>query len=114
MSETTQMCEAHSMKKLQMLPRNLIELVRSSVVTRPRGAGRQNHRATQDVDTVADYWRITLFNVVLDHLIQEMETRILSNEHRFATQYLLPNRLPGLQDGMTPTIYAAYGPYLQH
>ncbi|WAQ94159.1 LOW QUALITY PROTEIN: hypothetical protein MAR_006630, partial [Mya arenaria] len=57
----------------------------SNVVTRPRGAGRQNHRANPDVDTVADYWRITLSNVVLDHLIQEMETRILSNEDHFAT-----------------------------
>ncbi|XP_052783217.1 zinc finger MYM-type protein 1-like [Mya arenaria] len=84
------------------------------IPSRPRRAGRQNHRANPDVDTVSDYWRITLFNAFLDHLIQEMETRILSNEDRFVAQYLLPNRLPGLQDEMLPSIYAAYAPDLQH
>ncbi|XP_052771149.1 zinc finger MYM-type protein 1-like [Mya arenaria] len=44
----------------------------------------------------------------------EMETHILGNEDRFAAQYRLPNRLPGLQDEMRPSIYAAYAPDLQH
>ena len=44
------------------------------IPSRPRRAGRQIHHANRDVDTVSDYWRITLFNVFLDHLIQEMET----------------------------------------
>ncbi|XP_052799078.1 uncharacterized protein LOC128230674 [Mya arenaria] len=84
------------------------------IPSRPRRAGRQNHRANPDVDTVSDYWRITLFNVFLDHLIQKIETCILSNKDRFAAQYLLPNRLPDLQDKMLPSIYGAYVPDLQH
>ena len=84
------------------------------IPSRLRRAGRQNHRANPDVDTVSDYWRITLFNVFLDDLIQVMETRILSKEYRFAAQYPQPNRLPGLQDEMLPSIYVAYAPDLQH
>jgi hypothetical protein len=74
----------------------------------------QIHRANPAVDTVSEYWKITLFNTFIDHLIQEMETRIVSNEERFVAQYLLPNRLPDLLDDMLPSIYAAYAPDLEN
>lgn len=82
--------------------------------SRPRRAGMQIHRANPAVDTVSEYWKITLFNTFIDHLIQEMETRIVSNEERFVAQYLLPNRLPDLLDDMLPSIYAAYAPDLEN
>jgi hypothetical protein len=52
--------------------------------SRPRRAARQNHRANPDVNSVSDYWKVTLFYVFLDHLVQEIEFRILSNRDRFA------------------------------
>ncbi|XP_060585819.1 uncharacterized protein LOC132741624 [Ruditapes philippinarum] len=82
--------------------------------SRPRRAARQNHRANPDVHTVSDYWKVTLFYVFLDHLVQEIESRILSNQDRFAAQYLLPKRLHQLQVEMLPAIYAAYAPDIDH
>lgn len=82
--------------------------------SKPRQVGRQRHRANPDVQTVSAYYRITLYNVFLDHLTQEMETRILGNESRYSAQYLLPSKLPDLQDASLPSIYAAYAPDMQH
>lgn len=78
----------------------------------PRRAGRQQHRANPDVQTVSDYYRVTLYNVFLDHLVQEMETRILGNEDRYCAQHLLPSKLADLRENMLPTIYAAFAPDL--
>ena len=59
----------------------------------PRRAGRQQNRANPDVQTVSDHYRVTLYNVFLDHLVQEMETCILGNEERYCAQHLLPSKL---------------------
>jgi len=72
----------------------------------PRGAGRQQNRDNPDVQTVSDFYRVTLYNVFLDHLVQEMETRTLGNEDRYCAQHLLPSKLTGLRDDILPTIYA--------
>ena len=66
--------------------------------TKPRRAARQNHRANPDVQTVPDYWKVTLFYVFIDHLLLEMDTRILKSKDRFAAQHLLPNKLQHLRD----------------
>lgn len=80
--------------------------------TMPRRAGRQQNRANPDVQTVSDYYRVTLYYVFLDHLVQEMETRILGNEDRYCAQHLLPSKLADLRDDTLPTIYAAFAPDL--
>ena len=49
----------------------------------PRRVGRQQNRANPDVHTSSDFFKITLYNVFIDHLVQEMETRILGNEDRY-------------------------------
>ena len=64
--------------------------------TMPRRAGRQQNRANPDVQSVSDFYRVTLYYVFLDHLVQEMETRILGNEDRYCTVhniYCHPNCL---------------------
>jgi hypothetical protein len=50
----------------------------------------------------------------LDHLVQEIEYFILSNQDRFAAQCLLPKRLHQLQVEILPAINAAYAPDLDH
>ena len=73
----------------------------------PKRAGRQQNRANPVVQTVSDYYRVTMYNVFLDHLVQEKENRILGNEH------LLPfKRLADLRANLLPTIYAAFAPDL--
>ena len=59
--------------------------------TMPRWAGRQQNRANPDVQTVSDFYRVKLYYVFLDHLVQEMETRILGNENRCRAHHLLPS-----------------------
>ena len=68
----------------------------------PRRAGRQQNRANPDVQTVSDHYRVTLYNVFLDHLVQEMETCILGNEERYCAQHLLPSKLAELRNNMLP------------
>ena len=61
-------------------------------------AFRQKNRANPDVQTVSDFYRVTVYYVFLDHFVKEMETRILGNEDRYCAQYLLPS----LQDERLP------------
>ena len=65
----------------------------------PRTAGRQQNRANP---------KVTLYNVSLDYLVQEMETRTLGNEDRYCAELLLPSKLADLRDNMLPTRYAAF------
>ena len=76
----------------------------------PRRAGRQQNITNPDVQTVFDYYRVTLYNVFLNHLVQEMETRILGNAYRYCAHHLLPSKLADLRDNMLPTRYTAFAP----
>ena len=73
--------------------------------TMSRRAGRQQNRANPDVQTVSDFYRVTLYYVFL---VQEMETRILGREDGYCAQQLLPSKLADLQDKRLKTIYAAF------
>ena len=66
--------------------------------TMPRRAGRQKNRAYPDGQMVSDFYRGMVFYVFLDHLVKEMETRILCNEVRYTAQHLLLSKLADLQD----------------
>ena len=46
--------------------------------------------------------------LLIDHLIQEMNDRLLSQEDRFLGQYLLPTKLHGLTNDVQDKMYAAY------
>ena len=59
--------------------------------TMPRRAGPQKNRANPGVQTVSDFYRVTVYYAVLDHLAKEMETRNLGNEDRYCAQHLLPS-----------------------
>ena len=57
--------------------------------TMSRRAGREKNRANTDVQTVSDFYRVTVYYVFRDHLVKEMETRILGNEDRYCAQHLM-------------------------
>ena len=69
--------------------------------------GRQQHRANYAINEPKDYWRVSLYNVFADHLVQQMEERLLKNEGRFDAANLLPLKLAGLNDKVH-NIYTAY------
>ena len=58
------------------------------------------YRANYPVDNPSDYWKISTYIVFLDHLVEEISKRVVSNEERFFISYLnLANHL-----NLTPEI----------
>ena len=78
----------------------------------PRQAARQNNRANYDLQDPSRYWKVAVFYVFVDHLLEEMDIRILKNEERFQVQWLIPTKLEGLQPANVDRIYEAYEPDL--
>lgn len=75
----------------------------------PRRAGRQRHRANPDVNDPKQYWKITLYLAFLDHLISELETRLIESEGRFKAEALLPTNITReVTDEVIQNIYDAY------
>ncbi|WAR08121.1 hypothetical protein MAR_015103, partial [Mya arenaria] len=64
----------------------------------PRQNQRQRNRANYQVEDPKTYWRIALYNVFVDHLIEEVSSRVMANQERFCAQLLLPVRLRDLDD----------------
>lgn len=47
---------------------------------------------TYAINEPKDYWRVSLYNVFADHLVQQMEERLLKNKSRFdAANYYRPS-----------------------
>ena len=36
------------------------------------------------------YWKVSLYYAFIDHMILELESRLIKSENRFYAQYLLP------------------------
>jgi hypothetical protein len=41
------------------------------------------YRANYPVDNPSDYWKISTYIVFLDHLVEEISKRVVSNEESF-------------------------------
>jgi hypothetical protein len=54
------------------------------------------------------YWRISMYHPFLDHLITELESRLLSTENRFHAQHLLPRAVDKITNDYVASIYEAY------
>ena len=63
----------------------------------PRRCGRQTTRANHPTETPKLYWRISLYNPFLDHLITELESCLLKSENSFHAQHLLPRAVKELK-----------------
>ena len=67
--------------------------------SKPRIAGRQVHRDNVPSSNVEDYYRITLYDEFLSHVVAEMEARFVNNPaHKLAIGllYLLPTKCMSL------------------
>ena len=75
-------------------------------LTTPRLTGRQTHHSNPPSNTPEKYFRITLYNEFLAHIVSELEERFLNNPaHSIVVEllYLLPNECIGLaNDVMVP------------
>ena len=65
-------------------------------------------RANHPAETPKQYCRISLYYPFLDHLITELESRLLKSENRFHAQYILPRAVNKLTDVHVATVYEAY------
>ena len=54
------------------------------------------------------YWQRAVYLPLIEHLIQEMNDRLLSQEDRFLTQYLLPTIVQGLGNDVQGKMYEMY------
>ena len=71
------------------------------VLCKPRLTGRQAHLSNPPSSTADDYYRITLYDEFLSHVVAELEDRFLNNpSHRIALGllHLLPNECANFED----------------
>jgi hypothetical protein len=83
---------------LQELYQGITKLVEKQNVlpSKPRTAGRQQHRDNVPADTPEEYWRRSVYYPLLDHIVNELETRLVVPKDRFLVQYLIPSKLASL------------------
>ena len=68
-------------------------------LSRPRITGRQTHRANVATSNTEDYYRISIYDEFLSHVVAEMEARFIDNPaHKLAIGllYLLPTKCVSL------------------
>jgi hypothetical protein len=74
----------------------------------PRRCRRQTTKANHPADTHKHYWCISLYYPFLDHMIMELDSRLLKSENRFYAQYLLPRLVEQITNVQIVTIHQTY------
>jgi hypothetical protein len=74
--------------------------------------GRQTTRANHPADTPKQYWKVSLYYAFIDHMIMELESRLIKSENRFYAQYLLPRVIGNITNEQIATLYETYQTYL--
>ncbi|XP_068742056.1 52 kDa repressor of the inhibitor of the protein kinase-like [Montipora capricornis] len=74
----------------------------------PLTSGRQQHRVNIPAETPDMYWQRAVYFPLVDHLVQELTDRLLSQEDRFLGQYLFPAKLNAFNSGVQGKLYETY------
>ncbi|XP_061173542.1 uncharacterized protein LOC133182709 [Saccostrea echinata] len=74
----------------------------------PRGVARQVNRVNVPAVNPSQYWKRAMYLPFVDHLIQELTSRLVKNEDRFAAQTLIPQNLHVLTNDMLNKIFTCY------
>jgi len=61
--------------------------------SKPGNAGKQRRREHFPADTPCQYWKRAMYLPVVDHLLQEMNTRLLVAKDRYVAQNIMPKQL---------------------
>jgi hypothetical protein len=59
-------------------------------------------------DTPKQYWKVSLYFAFIDHMIMELESRLIKSENRFYAQYLLPRVIGNITNEQIATLYETY------
>ena len=84
------------------------QVVKSSPVCQGYLQSSAGNRANVSAITPQQYWYRALFLPLVDHLIQELNDRLLNHNDRFLAQYLIPTQFGSLNRETTNKIYNAY------
>ncbi len=74
----------------------------------PRRCGRQTTRANHPADTPKQYWKVSLYYPFIDHIIMELESRLIKSENRLHAQFLLPKCVNTITDEQILTLFDTY------
>ena len=72
----------------------------------PRRCGRQTTRANHSADTPKQYWKVSLYYAFIDHMIMELESRLIKSENLFYAQY--PRVIGNITNEQIATLYETY------
>jgi hypothetical protein len=56
----------------------------------PRHYGRHRNIPNAPADTPSQYWRTNMYLPFVDHLLAELDMRLLQGHARYTAQYLIP------------------------
>jgi hypothetical protein len=76
--------------------------------------GRQTARANHPAETPKQYWKVSLYYAFIDHMIMELESRLIKSENPFYVQYLLPRVIGNITNEQIATLYETYQTDLPH
>ena len=62
----------------------------------PRNPRRQQHRPNAPAQDPLAYWRINMYLIFVDHLVQEMQDRLVDGKERFLVERLIPKNIGAL------------------
>ena len=80
--------------------------------SQPRRALHQQQRPNTAAANPSDFWKRNMYLPFIDHLVTELENRLLQGSDRFKAQFLLPSKVANLTDDNARDIYAAFQPDL--
>ena len=76
--------------------------------SKPRNAGRQVHCENVPADTPSQYWKRAMYLPFMDHLLQELDTRLLVAQDRYVAPYIIPSQLTKLTPQRITQLYESF------
>ena len=62
----------------------------------PRNRGAQRNRPNAPAQTPSEYWKLNMYLPFVDHLLNELYSRLLAAEPRYVAQKLIPQSIAQL------------------
>ena len=78
------------------------------VPSKPRVTSQQIHRVNVPSASVSEYWKRALYYPLIDHLLEDLETRMIKPSARFVAQNLLPSTVAKITEQDTNDIFVQY------
>lgn len=78
------------------------------VVLVPQKQRIQRNRPNVPADNAKDYWQRKMHLPFVDHLIDELDTRLPAGSNRYNAQYLLPQNLQALNDNVADELFDTF------